>query len=94
MAMTKRVRVSFDLKVVASSKEEKSFIDNLVNVAKAVAAGEKVSGWDQKLLHTSLTEGPEAALELALKAGVVQKLKHELPEQGAIVSNFRVEVKQ
>ena len=94
MAITKRIRVSFDLKMVCSSKEEAKLNSQLVEMAKLYAAGEKPDGLGLKLLQAALESGPEAALEIALKKTIKAELVGAFGEDQFGVSNLRFEVKR
>ncbi|ALP47794.1 hypothetical protein BOW94_gp29 [Escherichia phage GA2A] len=94
MAMTKRIRVSFDLKMVAGSEEESALNRSLVEMAKLYLAGEKTDGLGLKLLQTSLESGPEAALEIALKKTIKEELVKTFSGKQFGVSNLRFEVKR
>lgn len=87
MAITKRMRVSFDLKAVFSEEDLKSYTNELVELSKVFTKGEKLSGWDLKLVQTAAEQSPEAAIELHLKKAVAKKLKEEIPEDGVKLSN-------
>lgn len=87
MAMTKRMRVSFDLKAVFSEEDLKSYTNELVELSKVFTKGEKLSGWDLQLVQTAAEGGVEAAIELHLKKVIAMKLKEEIPEGGVKLSN-------
>lgn len=87
MAITKRMRVSFDLKAVFSEEDLKSYTNELVELSKVFTKGEKLSGWDLQLVQTAAEGGVEAAIELHLKKVIAMKLKEEMPEGGVKLSN-------
>lgn len=89
MAMTKRMRVSFDLKIVVSSKEEETMCCQLAEITKAYAGGEKLDGLQLAMVKAAIELGPESALELALKKAI-----KDVIVEGFNVSNFRFEVKR
>lgn len=94
MAITKRVRVSFDLKMVCTSREEAALNGSLVELAKLYVAGEKFDGLSLKLLQTALESGPEAALEIAMKKTIKEELVEAFGSDQFGVSNLRFEVKR
>lgn len=94
MAITKRIRVSFDLKMVCSSEEEAKLNEQLVDMAKRYVSGEKPDGLGLKLLQTALESGPESALEIALKKTVKEELVEAFGDDQFGVSNLRFEVKR
>lgn len=94
MAITKRIRVSFDLKMVANSKEEDTMCRQLADMTKAYAEGEKLDGLQLALVKTAIESGPESALEIALKKNIKEKLVDDFGYGQFGVSNLRFEVKQ
>lgn len=95
MAMTKRARIGFDFKIVVSTEIEQELIRKYIRDSKRILEGdETLTGFDRKVALVAAEFGPEAAIELDLKSGIVDKLKAELPEDGVKLSNFRVEFKQ
>ena len=95
MAMTKRARIGFDFKIVVSTEIEQELIRKYIRDSKRILEGdETLTGFDRKVALVAAELGPEAAIELDLKAGIVDKLKSELPEDCVKLSNFRVEFKK
>lgn len=94
MAITKRIRVSFDLKMVVSSKEEETMCRQLAEMTKAYAAGEKLDGLRLALVKTAIESGPESALEITVKKTIKEELVDAFGEDQFGVSNLRFEVKQ
>ncbi len=90
MAITKRIRVSFDLKMVVSSKEEETLCRQLAELTKAYADGEKLDGLQLAMVKAAIESGPESALEIAVK----KELVYAFGDDQLGVSNLRFEVKQ
>ena len=93
MAMTKRMRVSFSLGTVLSTEDVENFKKTLCELSRKVLNGEKITGFERKLVEVCVTEGLEAAGELVLKKGIVDGLKEDLSKYADQPSfgNFRVE---
>lgn len=94
MAITKRIRVSFDLKMVVSSKEEETMCSQLAEMTKAYSEGEKLDGLQLALVKAAIESGPESALEMALKKSVKDVIVEGFDEDQYNASNFRFEVKR
>lgn len=94
MAITKRIRVSFDLKMVVSSKEEETMCRQLAEMTKAYANGEKLDGLHLALVKTAIESGPESALEIAVKQAIKEELVDDFGDDQFGVSNLRFEVKR
>ena len=94
MAITKRLTCKFDLKIVYTADDVETYSQELVKMTKGYIAGEKQDGLTRKLVETAVEQGVEAAMELHLKAVLASKLKDELPEDGAILSNISTRFKQ
>ena len=94
MAITKRIRVSFDLKMVVSSKEEETMCRQLAEMTKAYAEGEKLDGLQVALVKAAIESGPESALEIAVKKVIKEELVDAFSDGQFGVSNLRFEVKQ
>lgn len=94
MAITKRIRVSFDLKMVVNSKEEETMCRQLAEMTKAYAEGEKLDGLQLALVKAAIESGPESALEIAVKKTINEELVDAFGEDQFGVSNLRFEVKQ
>lgn len=96
MAMTKRMRVSFSLGAVLSTEDVKKFEKSLCELSRKVLNGEKVSGFERKMVEVGVTEGLEAVVELVFKKGIVDGLKEDLRHYADQPSfgDFRVEFKR
>lgn len=94
MAITKRIRVSFDLKMVVSSKEEENFCRQLAEMTKSYADGEKLDGLRLALVKAAIESGPESALEIAIKKTIKEELVDAFGDDPFGVSNLRFEVKR
>lgn len=94
MAITKRIRVSFDMKMVVNSKEEETMCRQLAEMTKAYAEGEKLDGLQLALVKAAIESGPESTLEIAIKKTVKEALVDAFDDDHFGVSNLRFEVKQ
>lgn len=94
MAITKRIRVSFDLKMVISSKEEETVCRQLAGITKAYADGEKLDGLQLARVKTAIESGPESAIEIVAKKKIKEELVGTFGDDQFGVSNLRFEVKQ
>ncbi|WJJ60322.1 HNS binding protein [Salmonella phage ST20] len=96
MAMTKRMRVSFSLGAVLSTEDVENFKKTLCELSRKVLNGEKVSGFERKMVEVGVTEGLEAVVELVFKKGIVDGLKEGLRHDADQPSfgDFRVESKR
>lgn len=95
MAITKRARIGFDFKLVVSEEIKQTLIRKYILDSKRIIEGDKtLSGFDRKVALMAAELGPEAAIELDLKSGIVSKIKAELMENGATFSNFSVRFKR
>ncbi len=94
MAITKRIRVSFDLKMVVSSKEEATLCRQLAEMTKAYADGEKLDGLRLALVKAAIESGPESALEIAIKKTIKEELVDAFGDDPFGVSKLRFEVKR
>ena len=95
MAMTKRVRVSFDAKLVLTTKDVEKITKDLVDTTRGFLEGKPTDGRKLAGIEKAVTEGPEAAIELALKGIITSELKTLLDEMDfSSFGNFRVEIKQ
>lgn len=94
MAITKRIRVSFDLKMVVSSKEEETTCRQLAEMTKAYAEGEKLDGLQLALVKAAIESGPESVLEIAAKKIIKEELVDAFGDGQFSVSNLRFEVKR
>lgn len=93
MAMTKRMRVSFSLGAVLSTENVENFKKALCELSHKVLNGEKITGFERKMVEVGVTEGLEAVVELVFKKGIVDGLKEDLRSYADQPSfgNFRVE---
>lgn len=94
MAITKRIRVSFDLKMVVSSEEEEKMCSQLAEMTKAYSEGEKLDGLQLAMVKAAIELGPESALELALKKALKEGIMKGFNEGPFNTSIFRFEVKR
>lgn len=94
MAITKRIRVSFDLKMVVNSKEEETMCRQLAEMTKAYAEGVKLNGLQLALVKAAIESGPESALEIAVKKTIKEELVDVFDDGQFEVANLRFEVKQ
>lgn len=94
MAITKRIRVSFDLKMVFSSKEEETMCRQLAELTKAYADGKKLGGFQLALIKAAIESGPESAIEIVAKKSIKEDLVDAFGDGQFGVSNLRFEVKQ
>lgn len=95
MAMTKRVRVVFDAKFVASTDDINEFSKTLVGYSKRFMEGDKtLKGDELALAEAAAKEGVEAAVELSIKMAYSKVIKSDLADDSVTVSNVRVEVKR
>lgn len=97
MAMTKRLRVSFDIKQVISTKDVDAFSKQLISYSKRFLAGDKsLTLLETELARAACEGGVEHAIELMMKASVPKFIKDEMGRcsDSPHCSNFRVEVKQ
>lgn len=92
MAMTKRARIGFDFKIVISTEIEQKLIRKHIRDSKRILEGDKtLNGFDRKVALVAAEFGPEAAIDLDLKSGILSKLTDDLLEDGVKSSNFSVE---
>ncbi|WMM35637.1 hypothetical protein [Escherichia phage pO91] len=94
MAITKRIRVSFDLKMVVSSEEEETMCRNLAELTKAYSQGVKLDGFQVAMVKAAIESGPESAIEIVAKKFIKKELVDAFGEGQFGVSNLRFEVKQ
>ena len=95
MAITQRIRVSFDLKMVVSSKKEETMCRQLAEMTKAYAEGEKLDGLQLAMVKAAIESGPESAFDIAIKKVIKEELVDAFSDYrfcGA--SNLRFEVKR
>ena len=94
MAITKRIRVSFDLKMGVSSNKEETVCRHLAEMTKAYAEGEKLDGLQLAMVKSAIESGPESAIEIVAKKIIKEGLVDAFGEGQFGVSNLRFEVKQ
>ena len=94
MAITKRIRVSFDLKMVVNSKKEETVCRQLAEMTKAYAEGEKLDGLQLAMVKAAIESGPESAIEIAVKKVIKEDLVDAFSDYLFGASNMRFEVKQ
>lgn len=94
MAITKRIRVSFDLKMVINSEEEETMCRQLAGITKAYAEGEKLDGLQLATVKAAIESGPESAIEIVAKKCIKENLVDAFGDGQFGVSNLRFEVKQ
>lgn len=94
MAITKRIRVSFDLKMVVNSKEEETMCRHLAEMTKAYSEGEKLDGLQLALVKAAIESGPESALEIVAKKQIKEELVDAFGDGQFGVSNLRFEAKR
>lgn len=81
MAMTKRVRVTFDSKFVAGTNDINEFAKKLVSYSKRfmegdkTLKGEKVDNFKLGLLEAALNGGPDAAAAYCIRHGLRSMIK-------------------
>ncbi|WMX18732.1 host HNS inhibition [Yersinia phage vB_YpEc11] len=78
MAITKRFKVSFEMTVKVDSETEVMIQERILDLARSVRDGEKVSAQDKELLVQALTYGADGAVSFAVKQGV----RNEIREMG------------
>ncbi|QXV78424.1 host HNS-interacting protein [Escherichia phage ErnstBeyeler] len=78
MAITKRFKVSFEITVKVDSETEVMIQERILDLARSVRDGEKVSAQDKELLVQALTYGADGAVAFAVKQGV----RNEIREMG------------
>lgn len=95
MAITKRIRVSFDLKMVVSSKREETVCRQLAEMTKAYSEGENLDGLQFAMVKAAIESGPESAIEIAVKKVIKEELVDAFSDyRFGGVSNLRFEIKQ
>ncbi|QXV76828.1 host HNS-interacting protein [Escherichia phage CarlSpitteler] len=78
MVITKRFKVSFEMTVKVDSETEVMIQERILDLARSVRDGEKVSAQDKELLVQALTYGADGAVAFAVKQGV----RNEIREMG------------
>lgn len=75
MAITKRFKVSFEITVKVDSETEVMIQERILDLARSVRDGEKVSAQDKELLVHALTYGADGAVAFAVKQGVRNEIR-------------------
>lgn len=70
MAITKRLKVSFDVTCVFDSEMLTMLDECILGTARALKAGEKVDPFHREILVQALTGGVEAAVAFVIKSGI------------------------
>lgn len=86
MAITKQLKVSFNMTVKISSKEEKSVEENIVEIAKYFGGkGGSLCGLNENIarevLVQALTHGTEAACIFIIKQSIRNWLREDFPSE-------------
>lgn len=87
MAITKQLKVSFNMTVKISSDEERSVESNIVNIAKYFGGkeGGSLCGFDERIarevLIQALTNGTEGACIFIIKQGLRNWLREDFPRE-------------
>ena len=93
MAITKRVRVAFDAKFVASTADVEYFTKQLLSYSKRFLDGDKTLAGDELELARAAAEGGvENAVELSIKMSYAKAIKHEMSDDQVTVSNVKIAV--
>lgn len=92
MTITKKFKVSFEVKAVITDEMEGHMAENMVRIAKAIQSGEKVSFQEREFLIQCLTNGPDGGVAFALRSSLRDRVREEFQEQGLKISPARVEV--
>lgn len=93
MAITKRVNVTFDLKIVFSTSEVEEFAKTLIADSKKFMAGEKLSGQDFEAARIAAEKGLDEAIGFMIKSRMKGGLNEGFKHDSASVGNVRVVVK-
>ena len=81
MAITKRATVSFNLKAVLPSDQEKIILDELVVLAKGVHSGKvKPDAKQRHMLTVWLTEGMDSVVEFVLRDSFRSMIKEAVQD--------------
>ena len=70
MAITKRLKVTFDVTSVVDSEMQAQMDELILDTARKIKAGEKVEPFHKEVLRQALTGGAEAAVAFILKSGI------------------------
>lgn len=78
MAITKRFKVSFEMTAKVDSETEVMIQERILDLARSVRDGEKVSAQDKEFLVQALTHGVDGVIAFAVKQGI----RNEIREMG------------
>lgn len=92
MAITKKFKVSFVVKAVITNEMEGHMAENMVRIAKAIQAGEKVSFQEREFLVQCLTHGPDGGAAFALRTSLRERVRESFLLELLKVSPATVEV--
>lgn len=82
MAITKKLKVSFDVTVKLDSETEGKLKELVQGIAKKAASGEKLDGYSRELLVQALTYGPDGAVEYIMRKCLRDGIKEMFNEMG------------
>lgn len=94
MAITKRMTVKFDLKIVFDSVEVEHFTQKVLNDSKRFLNGEKLNGLELEAARIAAEYGVEAAVELLIKASMKEALVTVFSGKQETVGNVSTVFKQ
>ena len=85
MAITKKFKVSFDVKAVIPTEQEddlKELIKSLAKRAGDIESSEKLNGFERELLIRALTDGPDGAVAFIVQHATRKGIKEMFEEIG------------
>lgn len=82
MAITKKLKVSFDVTVKLDSETEEQLKEVVQGLAKEAASGEKLDGYHSELLVQALTYGPDGVVEHIMRKCLRDGIKEMFNELG------------
>ena len=83
MAITKKFKVSFDLKLVLNGEQEEQLQDLIKRLAKQAGDAENpLNGFERELLVQALTHGPDGAAAFIVRSQVREGIKEMFDERG------------
>ena len=82
MAITKKLKVAFDVTVKLDSETEEQLKELVHGIAKKAASGEKLDGYHSELLVQALTYGPDGAVEFIMRKCLRDGIKEMFNELG------------
>lgn len=82
MAITKKLKVSFDVTVKLDLATEEQLAELVQGIAKKAASGEKLDGYNRELLVQALTYGPDGAVEHIMRKCLRDGIKEMFNELG------------